>query len=430
MMGMPIGPNFFEAQVVIPPEARETPSESADPAPQRIFYAVGPGDAAGYFRNRRDGVAPAFHTPIAFSLQFFKAFEKQGHRLYLLSSHARAERVTLGPHTIENLPRPRIYFCGGIRHHLGLLVYGLRILSRALRFRAQVAIVDSGTTHWIVLALFALFRIPVIAVLHNALWAAGYRPTHGVRHLIHITDGWFFRRFAAASVAVSPEIRRQILAVAGQPKGPQFVFVPLYRKDFFLRIPPPPPHSRRPFNVLYLGRVEYYKGIFDLMTMAETLDREAPGDYRWKIVGEGSDFAALEAEVLRRNLGHLVRVQHNMADEDAAVATLGWAHVNIVPTRHEFREGLAMTAVEGVLAGRPVVLTSVVPAGEVLPGATVEVPADDVEGLTGAIRQLANDEELYQRLRAGTTALQPTFYDPTRGLGACLLQAMKAIGRA
>lgn len=409
-------------------EEQPASSTSSPAPPRRIFYAVGPGDAAGYFRNRRDGISPPFHTPIAFSLQFFERFAAEGHLLYLLSSHARAERLTLGQHTIENLPRPGLYFCKGIRHHLGLFAYGMRILGRALRFRAQLVFIDSGTTHWIVLALFSLFRIPVIAVLHNALWAAGHRPSRGLHKLIHRTDGWFFRFFAAATVAVSPEIRRQILAVAGRPRGAQLVFTPLYRRDVFARVAPPP-HNQRPFNILCLGRVEFYKGVFDLLALAEVLDRESPGGYNWRIVGEGSDFAALEAEVQRRNLGHLVQVEHNLRNQAAAVATFSWAHVNIVPTRHEFREGLAMTAVEGVLAGRPVVLTDVVPAWEVLPGAVLKVPADNLEELTGAVRRLATDAELYQRLRAATTALQPTFYDPRQGLGACLMQAMQSLGK-
>ena len=402
---------------------------SAQPAPQRILYAVGPGDAAGYFRNRRDGVAPPFHTALAFSYQFFETFEKQGHQLCIVSWNSRAETVVLGPHIIENLPRHPFYFRGGLRHHLGTVLYGFSILRRALRFRAQTVIIDSGTTHWVVLALFALFRIPVIAVMFNALWAAEYRPTHGVKRLINITDGWFFRWFAAATLPMSPEIERQIIAVAGRPQGPQFLFAPLYRKEFFAKIPPPPPHGQRPFNVLYLGRVEFYKGVFDMLTMAETLDRETPGGYSWKIVGEGSDFAHLEAEVKRRNLGHLVSVEHNMPNEAVAIATLGWAHANIVPTRHEFKEGLAMTAVEAVLVNRPVVLTAVVPAWEVLPGAVVKVATDDVEGLTNAIRQLANNENLYNRLRAACPALQPTYYDSGKGLAGSLLRAMNAIGK-
>jgi glycosyltransferase involved in cell wall biosynthesis len=411
-------------------EAHDAPSKSSHPTPLRIFYAVGPGDAAAYFRSRRDGVAPAFHTAIAFSDQFFQTFEKEGHQLYVISWCSRAETLTLGPHAIENLPRHPSYFRGGLQHHLGVVRYGFSILRRALRFRAQVVLIDSGTTHWIVLALFAIFRIPVIAVMFNALWAADYRPKRGVHRLISITDGWFFRYFAAATLPMSPEIERQIVAVAGHPKGPQFQFAPLYRKEFFDRIPAPPPQPQQPFNVLYLGRVERYKGVFDMLTMAETLDKESPGGYSWKIVGAGGDFEDLKADVLRRNLSHLVSVEPNMVNEDVAVATLGWAHVNIVPTRHEFKEGLAMTAVEGVLAGRPVVLTAVVPAWEVLPGAIVKVDTDDVVGLTDAIRELAHNQGLYNQLSAATTALQPTYYDPDEGLAGSLLRAMKAIGRA
>jgi len=411
-----------------PIDARSESTPHAPIAPLRIFYAVGPGDVAGFFRCRRDGLTPPFHNALAFTEQFFQTFQAQGHELYMVSSCSRAERLNLGPHVVENLPRSSFYTRGGLFHHWSLFVYLLQILRRARSFRAQVAVIDSGTTHWIFLALFALFRIPVIAVMFNALWAADYRPTSGFRKLISITDGWFFRFFAAATLPMSPEIERQIIAVAGKPKGPQFLFAPLYRDNFLSRVPAPPPHGEPPFNVLYLGRVEFYKGVFDMLTMAETLERETPGGYHWRIVGEGGDFEALEADVRRRNLDHLVSVEHNIQDEATALATFGWAHVNVVPTRHEFKEGLAMTAVEGILAGRPVVLTAVVPAWEVLPGAILKVATDDVQGFTDAIRAVATDQQLYRQLCQGTTALQSTFYDPDKGLAAALLRAMKAIG--
>ncbi len=402
----------------------------AGPMVAPILYAVGPGDAAAYFRNRRDGRLPAFHTALAFSYQFFEAFGRKGHPLYILSWCGRAERLAFGEHVIENLPRHPAYFRGGLWHHLEQVVYGLRVVVRARRFGARTVIVDSGTTHWIVLALLSLFRVPVVAVLFNALWAAGYRPTTGLHRLIEWTDGWFFRHCVAAVLPMSPEIERQIVAVSGgRPHGPQFLFAPLYRREFFERIPGPPPWDQRPFRVLYLGRVERYKGVFDVLTMAETLDRETPDGYRWRIVGEGSDFDALASEVARRNLSHLVSVEHNMASEEIALATLGWSHANIVPTRHEFKEGLAMTAVEAILTNRPVVLTEVVPAWEVLPGACLKAPTDDVPALTDAMRRLATDRELYQRLSQACRPLQATYYDPEAGLAGALGRALRAIGR-
>ena len=47
-----------------------------------------------------------------------------------------------------------------------------------------------------------------------------------------------------------------------------------------------------------------------------------------------------------------------------------------------------MTAAEAVLAGRPVVLNTVVPALEVLGDAAIPVPPDQVGGFADALRRL------------------------------------------
>ena len=58
--------------------------------------------------------------------------------------------------------------------------------------------------------------------------------------------------------------------------------------------------------------------------------------------------------------------------------TLSWAHAMIVPTTSEFKEGFAMVAAESVLAGRPVVLSDVVPAWESLDCAAIKCDTNSV----------------------------------------------------
>lgn len=111
---------------------------------------------------------------------------------------------------MENLPKPALYYGSGVKHHIGSLLYGLTIVKLALRERPDVLIVDSGTTHWIVLALLSLFGIPVIAVIHNTLWPMGFPPKRRLDRILRSIDGFYFRHFAAATVAVSPECERQV----------------------------------------------------------------------------------------------------------------------------------------------------------------------------------------------------------------------------
>jgi glycosyltransferase involved in cell wall biosynthesis len=112
-----------------------------------------------------------------------------------------------------------------------------------------------------------------------------------------------------------------------------------------------------------------------------------------------------------------------LRDERSALETFAWAHAMVVPTTSKFFEGLAMSAAESVLAGRPVVVTAVVPAWEVLGDAVIKVETDNLESLTDAIRRLALDADYYDKCQRATAGVQAQFYDRSEGLG-------NSIGRA
>jgi glycosyltransferase involved in cell wall biosynthesis len=303
----------------------------------------------------------------------------------------------------------------------------LTVVAHALRHRANVVIADSGTAHWFVFSLLALFRVPVIAVMHNALWPLGFPPVRKSDRFFRRLNGWFFRHFAAATVCISPECERQVRAVAGMPKGPVDQCLPQYRRTFMTCVPAPPDPASRPFRVLFLGRVEDFKGVFLILSMAERLKAEMPGQFLWKIVGSGQASEALIRQTRERNLDHIVEIPGSLPDEETALATLGWAHAMVVPTTSHFPEGLAMTAAEAILAGRPVVVSSVVPAYEILGPAAIRVETDNPDAFVAALRRLALDPEYYRRCQRATANVQAQFYDRSKGLGAVLGRAISAL---
>jgi glycosyltransferase involved in cell wall biosynthesis len=91
-----------------------------------------------------------------------------------------------------------------------------------------------------------------------------------------------------------------------------------------------------------------------------------------------------------------------------------------VPTRSSFIEGLAMTAAEAVLAGRPVITNPVVPALEVLRPACVQAETNNVESYVEAIMSLVGDANRYRSLCRACADLQEQFYDREQGLRAIL----------
>ena len=393
----------------------------------RILYAVGPGDCVGQYRDLQDGKEPPFQLGMSFSQQFLDACDEAGATAHLISWAGRKDRLQYGPHLLENWPQPKLYFERGIKHYIGTIWYGLRIMAQAVRERATVVMIDSGTTRWFVLSLLGLFGIPVIPVLYSALWPMGFPPTKRIDRIILTLDAWFFRHVAAATVCMSPELERQVVQVAHPPKGPLSQFRPQYRGEFLKRVPPVPQPPFKPFNVLFLGRVEEFKGVFMMLDMAERLEKEMPGGFKWRIFGSGGDAERLNVAISERKLGDLVHAGRMLPSEQSAMETLGWAHVMIVPTTSEFKEGLAMTAAECVLAGRPVVLSDVVPAWEILGEADIKCKTDSVESFVEELKRLSQDHAYYEQHRRATADVQEQFYDRQQGIGNVLLRAVAGL---
>jgi glycogen synthase len=413
----------------LPPQQTDTSGALSDngKTPLSVMYAMGPGDVVGMYRALMDNKEPPFEMSIPFSKLFLDWCDDSGAQAHLISWHTRQDSVRDGRYLLENLPKTSLYYRNGIRHHLGSVMYGFTIIAKVLRERPAVLIVDSGTTHWILLALLSVLRIPVIAVMHSALWPMGFPPKRIVDRLLRSLDGLFFRRFAAATVCVSPECERQVRKVAGTPKGPVYQCRAQYRPGFLSRVKPVQPHLIPPFRILFLGRIGEFKGVFLILSMAERLEKEMPGHFAWKIVGSGPASEALDRQVRERKLGHVVELMDRFPNEQKALETFGWSHAMVVPTTSQFCEGLAMTAAEGVLAGRPVVLSTVVPAWEVLGNAAIKAETDSVDSFVEAFRKLALDPDHYDHCQRATFAPQKQFYDTSQGLGAVLGDAIAAL---
>jgi glycogen(starch) synthase len=360
--------------------------------PPRLIYAAGPSDLVAAFRRWKAGTDAPFEMSIAVSSTFLDWCESATAQVHMISSNDKRQVVQEGRYIVENRPRHGWYRARGVRHHLALIEYGLSIVGTAMRERPDLIVVDSGTTHWMVLTILALARIPVIAVMHSTLWPAGFEPARTGDRLLRLLDGLFFRHLAAGTLCVSPECERQVRLLARDPKG--FVVQCRYqfRRRFFNSVIPPPAYAARPFRVVFVGRIKEFKGVFLILSIAEMLEREMPGGFIWRIFGYGDASAELARQVEQRKLAHLIELP-GMLSRERVQEAYGWAHAVVVPTTSQFNEGLAMTAVEAALSGRPVVLSTVVPAWEVLGGAAIRAQADDVESFADAFLRLALDSD-------------------------------------
>jgi glycogen synthase len=388
---------------------------------KRVFHCTGPGNIIGSYEYWKRNEHDPSEVSVTFSSQVQDFCRDIGAEAYFVSLHAKRAVLKDGVFTLEHRPK-RAY--QGARYHLGEVLYGLGLLATALRFRAQVALIDSGSTHYFVLTLFRLCGIRVVPILHNTLWPSGFPPTKRIPRFVQWLDTLAFWRWAPTAVlAVSPECERQVDALRGKKRYPIFQIRAQFDPGHFKRIPPPPPHGQRPFRVIFVGRMIRHKGIFDILQIAREIEDSNPGIVRWELCGRGPDFESLSARHRELRLQDVVVLRGWTSPEDQ-IAVYARSHASIVPTRGSFTEGLAMTAAEAILAGRPLVTNPVVPALEVLRGACMPARTNDADSHRVAVVSLATDAALYERLRAACAGYQRQFYDYEAGLIGGLKRAL------
>jgi glycogen synthase len=383
----------------------------------RIFCANGPGDTIKHWsEDQNDPRAITF-------LSLFKDFCRDiGAEAYIISHHSKKAIYRDGPFTLEHRPKP-MPGATGIRYHLAQALYALSLFLTAVRFRADAAVLDSGTSNYFMLSLFKLTGIEIVIILHNTLWPTGFPPTRPGPRMFAKLDSLFFRWLPIGTIGVSPECIRQVRQLAKGKHRPIFQIRAQFRREYFRAIPAPPPHNQPPFRIMFMGRITRDKGVFDILEMAKRIEAQRRGRIQWEIHGVGPDL-----EELRRLHGELslreTVIIYGWTSPQDAQEVYARSHVSIVPTRSDFSEGLPMAAIESVLTGRPVITSPVNPALEVLRPVCVEAQTDDVDSYVQAILRLIDDPGKYTTLCTACPQLQEQFYDPEQGLKTALKKVL------
>jgi glycosyltransferase involved in cell wall biosynthesis len=314
--------------------------------------------------------------------------------------------------TVANVPR-RNFRIPKIGYELTVLVYALRLLALAIRVRPRVIFISAGVTDWIFLPLLRLSGAKLAPILHNTLWPNGFRPRPGLRQRAY---GFVWRRCVWLTLAVSPACARQVQSVAGNV--PVIVFRPNFPPAAFAEPPAPNTFTSTPLRVMFAGRIEENKGVYDILAMAEALPA-----VEFSLCGDGQALPDIERQIGARALRNVKTF--GKLDRPELLEHYLDAHLVIVPTRSTFTEGFAMVVAEAILMLRPVITSAVVPAAEVLPGAVICVDTDRVQGYIDALKGL--NAASYSRLVDNARALRPFILDDSTSFLAALKSAVGQI---
>jgi glycosyltransferase involved in cell wall biosynthesis len=374
----------------------------------RVAYAAGPGDVIGSFHHWANGEADPNEVAETYSGQFYRKIRQFSLSAYVIASHPRNEILKRDWITIEHRPKSARQRWG-LAYHVAEIRYWLGVIRAIARSGADIAVVGD-MVHWWLLTLLHLKGIRVVPTLHCTFWPKGHRPRGFAQRAIQRLNGWFWRHIPLATICISPECERQVRELAGtRVCGTLLQARPLYARDYFAALEAPN-WNQRPFRLLFAGRIESNKGVFELLDLAASLDEAVPGGFVIEVCGSGGEEQRFISEIERRKLSANIRF-HGRLDRQSMRAAFERAHAVVVPTTADFAEGLNKALVEGVLAGRPVVASDVCPAAELFEYSAITVPAGDVEAMAQTILRLASDRDFYDGLRVHCRQEAQPFYE-------------------
>jgi glycogen(starch) synthase len=379
-----------------------------------LIYIEGPGDIVESLTRWSKKEDVISETSKTFSGQLFDFCKKNNLNTLAISAYNHKKQVLI--EGFRACSKPRISLNGSMGYHLSQLLYGLKIVAIGIRYRPKYLHITNGNTYWFVLSPLKLFGIKLFPHLHNTFWAKGYHPTGIIQHLLVQLDAWFLKHIATGVFCCSPEVEHQIAEITSNNSCPIYLFKPQFNRNSFSPAPLPKLHEIKPFTVVFAGRTERDKGVFDILDMAMLLGEN---QVNFHICGDGSALAELRKKCSENNLDGKVTI-HGKLNRQALIDVYTMAHVVIIPTRSNFAEGFAMVAAEAILLNRPIITSSIVPALEVLRAAAVEAKPEDINSYADAIRQLMMDKSLFEQKQHACQSLREQFLDNSNGLSSML----------
>jgi glycosyltransferase involved in cell wall biosynthesis len=312
---------------------------------------------------------------------------------------------------IENRP---VIDAAGIFYHIAVGYWFIRVVLALIWYRPDVVIATALQDSWFWLGPLRLLGIVVVPAIHCVLWPRFLSLRRSTQFIMYLNRILFYEH-TDAILAVAPEVSDQLRAFIHKSVD-ILVFYPMFLRDYFDSIPPPKRAEGEPFRIMFSGRIVQYKGVYIIGNLAKKLERDRRGQFKFDICGDGPHLAKLCEYISENSLGGVVNI-HGHCDADQLRSVLSQAHAVIVPTTTSFEEGFPKVCAEAILAGRPVIASTVCCGLARIRDAAIEVPPNNVDGYYQAILQLSDHQDLYERKCKACESLQEQFYDFSNSYG-------------
>jgi len=298
---------------------------------------------------------------------------------------------------------------------LSRILATLKMSMRLIRFRpTRILCAYASFPLWICFLVSRIYSLPLVCSRHTRLQTQG-DPFY--RRLETVIDQWVFRR-ASGVICHGPYLKQLMIDIKVPPSRVfEFSWAFKHMKaDRAVDIAGAglmdSPGARA---LLFIGRIESYKGVFDLLeSCADRMRRNRL--IKLVYAGAGNDLLRLKKAIADRDLDKqtvcLGKVPH-----DALAGLISCSYLVITPTQSRFPEGRCMAAIEGLIMGKPVIAPDFGPFPYLVEHERngLMYKADSVEDLGRQISRALDDHDLYEKMCAGARDAGTKLREPPVG---------------
>ena len=336
-----------------------------------------------------------------------------GHHVLLLSCFNRKAYLKKGRVTAYVLAAEARSFCFLSVTRMMRIFQAINAFFIIIAYRPHKIICGStGPMLWLTWFISKLCRVPWVHSRHNRV--TDPRSTFGAR-LVAAIDGYCMRR-AKAVICHGPYLKQQLIEIGIKSSNIHEFDVGF--TDFLKQAwqTSPSPKIRSFLNlhfVLFVGRMERYKGIFDILFALE--DRlQKPNAPMLIYAGDGNDLRRLKRTVAEKGLAHKIAILGKLTRQEVSVLIRS-AKILVAATHSEFPEGRCMAAMEGLALGVPVVAPDFGPFPYLIThwGNGLLYQRDSFKDLKEKLALLLDDETVFQKISKGVNQTRHSIINPT-----------------
>lgn len=245
------------------------------------------------------------------------------------------------------------------------------------------------------IALAEFYDVPLVSTMHateagrHSGWVSGR-----LSRQVHAIESWLVNE-SDSLITCSTSMSEEITELFGPGQAETTVIrngIDAARWPFAPRRP-----CTGPPELVYVGRLEYEKGVHDAIAALPRIRRAHPGT-TLTVAGEGTQYDWL-VECARRHRVRKATRFVGQLDHEELLTLLHRADAAVLPSHYE---PFGLAALEAAAAGTPLVTSNAGGLGEaVIDGVTgVSCPPRDVAGLAVAVQGVLNDPVGAQRRAA------------------------------